>query len=207
MLRELHMPTLQCSILVFQSSVSVMVCKKLPGRGVRTLLRVRRGSMEIRRFVLRDTPIRHLTLMPYSIALRTIQMSGCPTATSSLLPLPASSPSPAAPRAGLSHEEIPLYGIQFHPEVTHTPFGSKILENFAVKIAKCQQNWTMEEFISKEIKRIQTIVGPDSHVIGAVSGGVDSTVAAKLMHEAIGNRFHAILVDNGVMSASRSWKL
>lgn len=107
--------------------------------------------------------------------------------------------SPNAPWAGLAHEEIPLYGIQFHPEVTHTPFGSKILENFAVKIAKCQQNWTMEEFISKEIKRIQTIVGPDSHVIGAVSGGVDSTVAAKLMHEAIGNRFHAILVDNGVM--------
>ncbi|KAK6331734.1 GMP synthase (glutamine-hydrolyzing) [Orbilia javanica] len=107
--------------------------------------------------------------------------------------------SPNAPWAGLAHEEIPLYGIQFHPEVTHTPFGSKILENFAVKIAKCQQNWTMEEFISKEIKRIQTIVGPDSHVIGAVSGGVDSTVAAKLMHEAIGSRFHAILVDNGVM--------
>ncbi|EWC47972.1 GMP synthase [Drechslerella stenobrocha 248] len=107
--------------------------------------------------------------------------------------------SPNAPWAGLAHEDIPLYGIQFHPEVTHTPCGGKLLENFAVKIAKCQQNWTMEEFISKEIKRIQAIVGPDSHVIGAVSGGVDSTVAAKLMHEAIGDRFHAILVDNGVM--------
>ncbi|KAK6352780.1 GMP synthase (glutamine-hydrolyzing) [Orbilia brochopaga] len=104
-----------------------------------------------------------------------------------------------APWAGLAHEEIPLYGIQFHPEVTHTPCGRQLLENFAVKIANCRQNWTMEEFISKEINRIQRVIGPTSHVIGAVSGGVDSTVAAKLMHEAIGDRFHAILVDNGVM--------
>lgn len=104
-----------------------------------------------------------------------------------------------APFAGIAHDAKQLYGIQFHPEVTHTPCGKAVLENFAVKIAKCRQHWTMEEFIGKEIERIRSVVGGTDHVIGAVSGGVDSTVAAKLMHEAIGDRFHAILVDNGVM--------
>jgi len=104
-----------------------------------------------------------------------------------------------APFAGIAHTEKPLYGIQFHPEVTHTTKGKDILKNFAIKLCKAKQNWTMDTFISTEIDRIRNIVGPKGQVIGAVSGGVDSTVAAKLMHEAIGERFHGILVDNGVM--------
>ncbi|KAL7271780.1 GMP synthase (glutamine-hydrolyzing) [Rhizina undulata] len=104
-----------------------------------------------------------------------------------------------APFAGIAHTEKPLYGIQFHPEVTHTPKGKVLLENFAIKLCQCQQNWTMTKFVDTEIERIRAVVGPKGQVIGAVSGGVDSTVAAKLMHEAIGDRFHAILVDNGVM--------
>lgn len=105
----------------------------------------------------------------------------------------------SAPYAGIAHVSKPLYGIQFHPEVTHTPEGAKILANFAVEICGARQNWTMDEFVNKEISRVRAMVGPTGQVIGAVSGGVDSTVAAKLMHEAIGDRFHAVLVDNGVL--------
>ncbi|KAH9831623.1 GMP synthase [Rhodofomes roseus] len=104
-----------------------------------------------------------------------------------------------APFAALAHNSKPLYGIQFHPEVTHSPKGKEVIGNFVLKICGCEAKWTMEEFIGKEIARIRQICGPKGRVIGAVSGGVDSTVAAKLMHEAIGDRFHAIMVDNGVL--------
>ncbi|KAL8627393.1 hypothetical protein Q9189_006914 [Teloschistes chrysophthalmus] len=104
-----------------------------------------------------------------------------------------------APFAGIAHSSRPYYGIQFHPEVSHTSQGTKVLANFAVRICKARQHWTMEEFVGKEISRIRALVGQKGQVIGAVSGGVDSTVAAKLMHEAIGDRFHAVLVDNGVL--------
>jgi len=104
-----------------------------------------------------------------------------------------------APFAGIAHESKPYFGIQFHPEVTHTRQGTKLLENFAVGVCKASQHWTMEKFVDKEIARIQALVGDQGQVIGAVSGGVDSTVAAKLMKEAIGDRFHAVLVDNGVL--------
>ena len=104
-----------------------------------------------------------------------------------------------APFTGIVHDEKPIFGIQFHPEVTHTQRGTKVLENFAVNICKARQNWTMDEFVDKEIARIRDLVGTDGQVVGAVSGGVDSTVAAKLMNEAIGERFHAVLVDNGLL--------
>ncbi|KAF8630224.1 hypothetical protein AX15_003048 [Amanita polypyramis BW_CC] len=104
-----------------------------------------------------------------------------------------------APYAAVAHNKRPLYGIQFHPEVTHSPKGREVLGRFILNICGCKRNWNMEEFIGKEIARIRQICGPKGRVIGAVSGGVDSTVAAKLMHEAIGDRFHAIMVDNGVL--------
>ncbi|KAJ3043929.1 GMP synthase (glutamine-hydrolyzing) [Rhizophlyctis rosea] len=104
-----------------------------------------------------------------------------------------------APFVAIEKEEEQIYGIQFHPEVTHTPHGAALLNNFVVGICKAEPNWTMTSFIDKEIERIRAIVGPTAQVVGAVSGGVDSTVAAKLMSSAIGDRFHAILVDNGVM--------
>ncbi|RDB29424.1 GMP synthase [glutamine-hydrolyzing] [Hypsizygus marmoreus] len=105
----------------------------------------------------------------------------------------------SAPYAAIAHNSKPLYGIQFHPEVTHSPRGKELIGKFILSICGCRKNWTMEEFIGKEIARIREICGPKGRVIGAVSGGVDSTVAAKLMHEAIGDRFHAIMVDNGVL--------
>ncbi|KAJ2917562.1 hypothetical protein MD484_g2870, partial [Candolleomyces efflorescens] len=104
-----------------------------------------------------------------------------------------------APYAALAHNSKHIYGIQFHPEVTHSPRGKEVIGKFILNICKCEPHWTMEEFIGKEIARIREICGPKGRVIGAVSGGVDSTVAAKLMHEAIGDRFHAIMVDNGVL--------
>lgn len=107
--------------------------------------------------------------------------------------------TPNAPFAGIANTEKPLFGIQFHPEVTHTPKGKQLLSNFAVSICGAKQDWSMDKFVDQEIERIRAMVGPKGQVIGAVSGGVDSTVAAKLMNEAIGDRFHAVLVDNGVL--------
>lgn len=82
--------------------------------------------------------------------------------------------------------------------MSHTPRGIKLLDNFAA-ICDVRRNWTMSNFVEQEITRIRALVGEKAQVIGAVSGGVDSTVAARLMKEAIGDRFHAVLVDNGVM--------
>lgn len=104
-----------------------------------------------------------------------------------------------APFAAIAHEKKPYYGIQFHPEVTHTPQGTALLKNFAVDICEARQHWTMDEFVPKEIARIRALVGEKGQVIGAVSGGVDSTVAACLVSQAIGERFHAVLVDNGLL--------
>ncbi|PWN51964.1 GMP synthase [Violaceomyces palustris] len=108
-----------------------------------------------------------------------------------------------APFAAMVHRTKQIYGIQFHPEVTHSPRGKELFENF-IKICGCERNWTMETFIDKEIKRIREIVGPKGRVLGAISGGVDSSVAARLMHEAIGDRFHAVMVDNGVLRANEA---
>lgn len=101
--------------------------------------------------------------------------------------------------AAITHSSKPIYGLQFHPEVTHTQHGTQLLKNFAVEICGCRQNWTMSAFLDQEIARIRTLVGDKGQVLGAVSGGVDSTVAARLMKEAIGDRFWAVLVNNGVM--------
>ncbi|KAE8153768.1 GMP synthase [Aspergillus avenaceus] len=101
--------------------------------------------------------------------------------------------------AAIADEDKRIYGLQLHPEVTHTQNGTDLLKNFAVRICQCKQNWTMAKFAEQEIKRISDLVGPTGQVLGAVSGGVDSTVAAQLMKMAIGDRFHAVLVDTGFM--------
>ena len=112
--------------------------------------------------------------------------------------------TPSAPFAALAHKTNPWYGVQFHPEVTHSPRGKEVIANFVLNVCKCAQSWSMDEFKDKEIERIRDLVGPKGQVIGAVSGGVDSSVAAKLMHEAIGDRFHAIMVDNGVLRSNEA---
>jgi GMP synthase (glutamine-hydrolysing) len=100
--------------------------------------------------------------------------------------------------AAIANIEKQIYGIQFHPEVSHTPLGKTILSNFAQNICACKTDWSMGSFVDEAIHKIREQVG-DGLVIGAVSGGVDSTVAAVLMHKAIGDQFHGFLVDNGVL--------
>lgn len=90
-------------------------------------------------------------------------------------------------------------GTRFAERDVDTQNGTQLLKNFAVGICGATQNWTMGNFVEQEIARIRKVVGPKGKVLGAVSGGVDSTVAAKLMHEAIGDRFTAVLVDHGYL--------
>lgn len=91
-----------------------------------------------------------------------------------------------------------IYGIQFHPEVFHTSYGKQILNNFLIDIAGIKPTWTSDSFIEMSIKEIKTKVGTDKVVLG-LSGGVDSTVAAFLLHRAIGNQLYCIFVDNGLL--------
>jgi len=90
------------------------------------------------------------------------------------------------------------YGIQFHPEVYHSKDGMTMLNNFVVGICKCQQNWTPDSFIESTIKSLKDKIGKDKVVLG-LSGGVDSTVAAVLLSEAIGDKLHCIFVNNGLL--------
>lgn len=92
-----------------------------------------------------------------------------------------------------------VYCVQFHPEVAHTPLGKEILRNFLFDVCECKGDWTPSSFISDEIAAIRNTVGPDDRVICGLSGGVDSTVAAVLVHEAIGERQTCIFVNNGLL--------
>lgn len=106
--------------------------------------------------------------------------------------------------ACIANAEKRFFGIQFHPEVTHTPMGKELLKNFVVRICGMPTDWNMKEIADEFIAEVRERVGPDGHVIGAVSGGVDSSVAAVLLHKAIGDRFHAVLVDNGCLREGES---
>lgn len=91
-----------------------------------------------------------------------------------------------------------IYGIQFHPEVVHTPRGLDIIRNFLFSVASCRGGWTMDRFVDESVRKIKTLVGDDTVICG-LSGGVDSSVAAALINRAIGDRMKAIFVDNGLL--------
>ena len=94
-----------------------------------------------------------------------------------------------------------IYCVQFHPEVSHTPLGKEVLRNFLFNVCGCSGDWTPAQFIAEEIDAIRGTVGPDDRVVCGLSGGVDSTVAAALVHEAIGDRQTCIFVNNGLLRA------
>ncbi len=106
--------------------------------------------------------------------------------------------SEGTPVAAMFDEQRRLFGVQFHPEVQHTPFGKDILRNFLYDICSCKGDWTPASFIAGQIEEIRKIVG-NGRVVGALSGGVDSTVAATLVHRAIGERLTCIFVDHGLL--------
>ena len=106
--------------------------------------------------------------------------------------------SDGAPFAAIADDKRRYYGVQFHPEVVHTPGGGRLLRNFTHRIAGCAGDWTMAAFRSQAIARIRAQVG-DGRVICGLSGGVDSSVAAVLIHEAIGAQLHCIFVDHGLL--------
>lgn len=102
------------------------------------------------------------------------------------------------PHAAVKHKEKPFYGVQFHPEVSHTPLGSQILKNFLYKICRCEGDWKMSDFVTETIEAVRSRVG-DAKVICGLSGGVDSSVTASLIHKAIGDQLVCIFVDNGLL--------
>jgi GMP synthase (glutamine-hydrolysing) len=106
--------------------------------------------------------------------------------------------SPNSPAAAIQDDKRRLYGVQFHPEVAHTPRGGEILANFLFSICGCRGDWTMASFAEEAIARIREQVG-DGRALCGLSGGVDSSVAAALTHRAVGDRLTCIFVDNGLL--------
>ena len=106
--------------------------------------------------------------------------------------------SESSPYAAVRHESRPIWGLLFHPEVAHTEGGAELLANFARRICGAGANWTMEAFVEQAIARVRAQVGDGAALCG-LSGGVDSTVAAALVHRAIGSRLRCIFVDNGLL--------
>ena len=108
--------------------------------------------------------------------------------------------------AALAHTKKKLFGVQFHPEVAHTPRGKKMLRRFLFDICECKRRWTMKNFANQTVNRIRETVG-DQRIILGLSGGVDSSVTALLIHQAIGKKLTCIFVDNGILRLNEAEKL
>lgn len=108
----------------------------------------------------------------------------------------------SCPHAVVRHEHRPIYGVQFHPEVTHTPQGQQILRNFLFEVCKAAGDWSAGSIIEQAVADISRAVGPEEQVICALSGGVDSSVTAALIHRAVPDRLTCVFVDNGLLRAN-----
>ncbi|MBC7905539.1 MAG: glutamine-hydrolyzing GMP synthase, partial [Rhodospirillaceae bacterium] len=111
--------------------------------------------------------------------------------------------SEGAPFAAIANDERRIYAVQFHPEVVHTPHGAQLLKNFTHDVAGCKGDWTMAAFKHQAIERVREQVGK-GRVICGLSGGVDSSVVAALLHEAIGDQLTCVYVDHGLMRLGES---
>ena len=105
--------------------------------------------------------------------------------------------------AAIENAKARFYGLQFHPEVVHTPSGKKIISNFVRKICGCGRKWTMRSYVDQAVEEIRVQVGKEKVILG-LSGGVDSSVAAALIHKAIGKQLTCIFVNNGVLRANEA---
>ncbi|MBM4332116.1 MAG: glutamine-hydrolyzing GMP synthase [Deltaproteobacteria bacterium] len=103
-----------------------------------------------------------------------------------------------SPVAAIKNQELKAFGVQFHPEVVHTPLGKEILKNFLFRICRCPDDWTMESFATRAVRELREEIGAEK-VLCALSGGVDSSVVAVLLHRAVGNQLTSIFVDNGLL--------
>ena len=108
--------------------------------------------------------------------------------------------TPQVDVAAMGHSQRNIFGLQFHPEVSHTEEGDQILRNFLFEVVKLKPTWTMASFVDSVLQDVPLKVGSD-HVVCGLSGGIDSTVVAALLHKAIGKQLHCIFVDNGLLRA------
>ena len=137
--------------------------------------------------IFQDVPAESVVWMSHGDQVNAVSDDFTPLATTSTCPI-----------AAIKHKKLPIYGLQFHPEVTHTPHGTTILANFLKSVCGCAGTWRLEDFAEETIRVIRDRVGK-SRVICGLSGGVDSSVVAALLSRAIGDQLSCILVDNGLL--------
>ncbi|HUU22972.1 MAG TPA: glutamine-hydrolyzing GMP synthase, partial [Phycisphaerae bacterium] len=138
--------------------------------------------------LLRNLPVETTVWMSHADQVQALGEDFIPLAT-----------TPTCPVAAVRHKALPFYGVQFHPEVTHTPHGSEIFSNFLYEICGCAGLWRMSSFIETAVADLRQRVRPDERVLCGLSGGVDSSVVAALLHRAVGDRLACIFVDNGLL--------